>query len=196
MLTRKLVEAGHRVIATDASPAMIDLARAHEPGTAECRVLALPHDAVPEADAIVSVGHPLSYLDSEAELHTALGALATALRPGGTLAFDLCDLRWGAARAGRPPQVWSEADWLLVTRTSVPTPDLFRRDMTMFVRTDAHRWRREDEVHDNVLVDTATIPAVLASCGVRAAVHAAFGNETLPTGLVVIAGDRERASAP
>lgn len=31
-LTRHLVDAGHRVVATDASPAMLDLARAQVPG--------------------------------------------------------------------------------------------------------------------------------------------------------------------
>lgn len=196
LLTRYLVDAGHRVIATDASPAMLDLARTHAPGAEAFRVLALPDDAVPEADAIVSVGHPLSYLDSEADLHTALGALAAALRPGGTLAFDLCDLRWGAARADRPPQVWSEDDWLLVTRTSVPTPDLFRRDMTMFVRNDGtDTWRRTEERHDNVLVDTATIPPLLAALGVHVEVRPAFGDEELPEGLVAIVGTR-RAGEP
>jgi SAM-dependent methyltransferase len=196
LLTRYLVDAGHRVIATDASPAMVDLARSYAPGADAVQVLALPHDAVPPADAIVSVGHALSYLDSEADLHASLGALAAALRPGGTLAFDLCDLRWGEVRVGRPPQVWSENDWLLVTRTSVPTPDLFRRDMTMFVRNDGtDTWRRTEERHDNVLVDTTTIPPLLARHGVDAEVRPAFGDEELLDGLVAIVGTR-RAGGP
>src|SRR5690348_4933199 len=45
-LTRYLVEAGHRVIATDASPAMLDLARATVPG-AEYQLLRLPDGALP-----------------------------------------------------------------------------------------------------------------------------------------------------
>ena len=32
LLTRHLVDAGHRVVATDASPAMVDLAAEHVPG--------------------------------------------------------------------------------------------------------------------------------------------------------------------
>jgi len=191
LLTRHLVDAGHRVIATDASPAMIELAAAYATGTESLRVLALPDDPVPGADAIVSVGHPLSYLDSEADIHRSIGALAAALRPGGVLVFDICDLRWGAVRVDRPPQVWSEDDWLLVTRTSVPTPDLFRRDMTMFLRNEGtDTWRRTEEVHDNVLVDTATIPPLLDRHGVDAEVRAAFGDEELPDGLVAIVGNR------
>lgn len=37
LLTRYLVDAGHRVIATDASPAMLDLARAYATGAQEIR---------------------------------------------------------------------------------------------------------------------------------------------------------------
>jgi hypothetical protein len=83
-----------------------------------------------------------------------------------------------------------------VTRTSVPTPDLFRRDMTMFVRNDGtDTWRRTEERHDNVLVDTATIPPLLAALGVHVEVRPAFGDEELPEGLVAIVGTR-RAGEP
>jgi len=37
LLTRYLVDAGHRVIATDASPAMLDLARGYATGAQEIR---------------------------------------------------------------------------------------------------------------------------------------------------------------
>src|SRR6478609_10395740 len=48
LLTRYLVEAGHRVIATDASPAMVELARAYAPGAGNHRVLRLPDDPIPD----------------------------------------------------------------------------------------------------------------------------------------------------
>jgi SAM-dependent methyltransferase len=190
LLTKHLVDAGHRVLATDASPAMLELARRHVPDAGAIRLLRLPDDPVPEADAIVSVGHPLSYLDDEDQLDRALAALARALRPGGILAFDLCDLEWGEVRRGDPPRVWEAEDWLLVTRTSVPDPHRFRRDMTVFVRRRGDSWRRDDEVHDNVLVDTRRIPPILAAHGVNAEVRAAFGTETLPPGLVAIVGTK------
>jgi cyclopropane fatty-acyl-phospholipid synthase-like methyltransferase len=57
LLTRYLVEAGHRVIATDASPAMVDIARDYVPGTEAIYQLTLPDDPIPTADAIVSIGH-------------------------------------------------------------------------------------------------------------------------------------------
>ncbi len=60
LLTRELTAAGHRVIATDASPAMLDLARSHAPDAEDIRPLVLPGDVLPQADAVVSVGHVLS----------------------------------------------------------------------------------------------------------------------------------------
>src|SRR5260370_33445072 len=47
LLTRYLLEAGHRVVATDASPAMLDLARAGVPSAA-IRPVILPDDALPD----------------------------------------------------------------------------------------------------------------------------------------------------
>ncbi len=82
LLTKSLVEAGHRVLATDASPAMVDLARDFVP-TVPVEVLRLPEDPLPTADAIVSVGHALSYLDSEEDIDRSLAAIAGALEDSG-----------------------------------------------------------------------------------------------------------------
>jgi SAM-dependent methyltransferase len=179
-LTRHLVAAGHRVLATDASPAMLDLAREALPGTQFAR-LTLPDDPVPPVDAIVGTGHALNYLDTVDGVHRALIALAGALNPGGLLALDLCDVRWGEARRDAPDQVRGGDGWLLVSRFSVPTPARFVRDITTFVR-------RADEHHENVLDDTATLPILLQGHGLSAHVRPSFGTETLPDGLVVLHG--------
>ena len=172
LLTKSLVEAGHRVLATDASPAMVDLARDFVP-TVPVEVLRLPDDPLPTADAIVSVGHALSYLDSEEDIDRSLAAMAGALEVSGILAFDICDLEWGAARREQPPGVWFGDDWVLATRRSVIDDRIFRREMTMFVR-DGELWRRDDETHDNVLIDTSRLPELLARFGVDAEVRHAF----------------------
>lgn len=189
-LTRHLVDAGHRVVATDASPAMLELARQTASGAAEIRLLALPDDPLPECDAIVSTGHVLSYLTDEAAVDRALLATGQALRPGGVLAIDLCDLRWGEARGDTPNYSRVEDDWAIVTRFSLPRSDLFVREISAFLRNDDGTWRRDDERHENVLVDTNRIPALLVGVGVDADVRASFGREELPDGLVVVFGRR------
>jgi len=178
------------VIATDASPAMLDLARQHVPDAEEIRQLVLPDDPVPLADAIVSVGHVLSYLPDESAIDRALAAVADALQPGGLLAVDLCDLEWGEARANAPVLGRLGDDWALVTEFSRPSPERFVRQMAIFVRNPDGSWRRDDERHDNVLIDTSRVPALLAEHGVVATVAESFGTERLPDGLVAVIGQK------
>jgi SAM-dependent methyltransferase len=192
LLTRHLVAAGHRVVATDASPAMLELARETAAGAEEIRVLVLPDDPIPPADAVVSVGHVLSYLPDEAAIDKALRGAARALRPGGILAIDICDLDYGKrtdTSVGRATD-----DWAIVTQFSLPSPDRFVRDMAIFVRNPDRTWRRDDERHVNVLIDTAQIPEVLAAEGVAARIARSFGAPgELPAGLYAVIGTKEYA---
>jgi SAM-dependent methyltransferase len=148
-LTRHLLAAGLRVLATDASPDMLALARSALGPEADLRQLTLPGDPLPAADAVISVGHVLSYL------------------PGA-------------------PAI--EADWAIITEFSAPAPDRFVRDATTFVPDGAGGWRRGHERHENVLVDTSALPALLAEHGVRAEVGTAFGTADLPPGLRSVTG--------
>ena len=182
-LTRHLRAAGHRVTATDASPAMVELA-------GDAQLLVLPDDPLPPADAVVSVGHVLNYLADEAAVDRALVAIAGALRPDGVLAVDLLDRRYGEARRDAPPYARVEEDWALVTRYEAPARDRFVRHITTFVAAGDGSWRRDDERHENVLVDTAGVPAVLGEHGVRVSVEPSFGGERLAEGLVAVIGRR------
>jgi SAM-dependent methyltransferase len=190
LLTRHLVGAGHRVIATDASPAMLELARDVVRDVEEIRELVLPDAPIPPADAIVGVGHCLNYLPDAASIERGLVAIAEALRPGGLLAFDVCDLEWAEARRDAPSRGWIGENWAIVTEFSVPSPDRFIRQMATFIRNDDGSWRRDDERHDNAMFDTRRIPELLREHGIEAAVKASFGSETLPIGLKAIIGRR------
>lgn len=190
LLTRHLVDAGHHVIATDASPAMLALARQTAPDAHSVLRVVLPDDPIPDADAIVGVGHVLNYLPDEASVDRALVDIAGALHPGGVLAIDLCDLDWGEARREAPGAGRLGDGWAIVTEFSVPRPDRFVRQIATFLRNADGSWRRDDERHDNVLIDTARVPGLLAEHGVEATVDASFGSERLPAGLYAIKGSR------
>jgi SAM-dependent methyltransferase len=71
LLTRYLLDAGHRVVATDASPAVLELAAVYA-AEADLRRLVLPDDRLPDADAVVSIGHVLSYLSTPDAIERAL----------------------------------------------------------------------------------------------------------------------------
>jgi SAM-dependent methyltransferase len=195
LLTRHLLDAGHRVVATDASPAMLELAREVAGDAEEIRRLTLPDDPIPSADAVVSVGHALNYLPDAEAVDRALVAIAGALRPGGVLAIDLCDLEYGGARRGAPNLGKATDEWAIVTEFALPAPDRFVRRMAIFVRNEDGSWQRDDETHDNVLVDVARVPALLARHGIAARVGSAFGDERLPVGLRTVIGRRLRARA-
>jgi SAM-dependent methyltransferase len=190
LLTRRLLEAGHRVIATDASPAMLELAREVLGDEADIRRLTLPGDPIPDADAVVGVGHALNYLPDLDSIERSLGSIARALRPDGVLAIDLCDLTYIEARRDGSSRGWAEDDWALVTRFETPSPDRLIRQMATFVRQEDGTWRRDDERHENVLVDTARVPEILTAEGVDATIARSFGNEEFPDGLVAVIGRR------
>ena len=200
LLTKELVAAGHHVIATDASPGMLAVAQDFlaeaapgGPGP-ELRLLALPDDPLPQADAIVAIGHPLNYLPDTASIDRALVAIAEALRPGGVMAIDLCDLEWGRARQNSPNYSDINQEWAIITRFSTPRPDLFVREITTFLANPDGSWRRDDEHHENVLVDTSLVPALMREHGVEVEVRSAFGTETMPTGLRAVVGHRPPAN--
>jgi SAM-dependent methyltransferase len=190
LLTKALIAAGHRVIATDASPAMLEIAGEVVGDRAQVRRLTLPDERLPDADAIVAVGHPLNYLAHQGAVDRALIAIAAALRPEGILAFDVCDLQWGRARQHAPTYARVEPDWAIITEFSAPSPDRFIRDITTFLPDRDGSWRRDGERHENVLVDASLIPAFLADHGIVAQVSSAFGAKTLPEGLFAITGQR------
>ena len=156
LLTRHLLDSGLRVVATDASTAMLDLAAEYATG-ADLRHVVLPDEPLPQADAVVGVGHVLNYLPDAEALERGLAAAARALRPGGILALDLCDLEWGRRRRDQPPHVQVHDDWVITTRFSMPDEHTYLRDITTFLRRDDDSWTRDDEHHHNVLVDVAHV---------------------------------------
>ena len=191
LLTKELVAVGHRVIATDASPAMLDVAREMIGDLVqELRQLTLPHDRLPLADAIVAVGHPLNYLTDARAIDQALISIAAALRPGGMLVLDICDLEWGRARRDTPNFAEVCEDWAIITRFSMPAADRFVRDIITFLPNPDGTWRRDTEHHENVLVDAALIPALLREHGVEAELRPSFGSETNPPGLRAVIGHK------
>jgi SAM-dependent methyltransferase len=198
LLARALLAQGYAVAGVDASPAMIGLARAQAPA-GDFHAIGLPtrrrpgeSGALPAADAIVSTGHVLNYVGSCDDIALALAELAAALRPGGLLAIDLMTERYAEARDILHPHARVEDDWTIVTRFSRPAPRRFDREITVFRRLDG-LWRRSDEHHSNVTFEAGEALEVLRMNGVDARCEPAFGDETLPEGLVVIAGVKRAA---
>ena len=195
LLARELVAAGFDVEGVDASPAMIALARDYVP-EARFEVLSLPtgvaagtRGGLPLADAVVSTGHVLNYLDTRDAIAQALVEIAQALRPGGALALDLVTEAFAEQRDAGEVHARVEDDWAMVTRFSRPASERLDRDITAFVR-DGEGWRRIDEHHRNVTFDAEEALRILSASGIEAQRRESFGTEILPAGMVVLAGGR------
>ena len=72
---------------------------------------------------------------------------------------------------------------------SRPEPFRYDRMITVFRRIDG-AWRRSDEHHRNVTFDVDEALRILRDNGIDARSRAAFGEERLPDGLVVLCGIR------
>ena len=106
------------------------------------------------------------------------------------MAVDICDFEWGRERSDAADHAFVRADWALITRFSLPSPDRFVREMTTFVADTGGHWRRDDERHDNILVGTAEIPELLEAHGIDARVGTSFGTHQLQAGLHALVGRR------
>lgn len=195
-LTRHLVRAGHRVVATDASPAMVALARQAVPDAMAVRQAVLPDDPLPSAAAVVSVGHVLNYLPDLRSMERALRSIAAALLPGGVLAVDLLDLSYREARVGKPPVVKVANEWVMCALFDSPDSTTYVRNITSFLRTADGAWLRDDERHRNVLVDAARMIELLAGEDVDAEIKRGFGaGQRLENGLVAVVGRKRNRSS-
>ena len=83
-------------------------------------------------------------------------------------------------------------EWAIITERSTPSRDTFVRQMAVFLRNEDGSWRRDDERHENVLIDTSLVPGLLAEHRVRATVETSFGGGAqLPDGLHAIVGTKD-----
>ncbi len=64
------------------------------------------------------------------------------------------------------------------------------RRIAAFTRNEDGSWRRDDERHENVLLDTSTTPALLSEHGIQAKVGTGFGTVELMEGHHTIVGRR------
>jgi len=182
--TRHLVAAGYDVVAIDASPAMLRLARRRARGARFARGN-LPAVAIPACDAVVAVGEVLNYMHGRDAFPRVFRRVADALRPGGLFVFDV--RRPG--RGGQTIHGRTGRDWAVISATTERGGTLVRA-ITSFRRA-RHGYRRRDETHRLTLLAPAALARLLRRVGFVARVGSAYGGVSVPpTHAVVIARKR------
>lgn len=178
ILARRLLDAGYGVVASDVSPAMVELARAIAPEASVTVAAAVDAD-VPECVAVCAVGEVCNYaVDARAGLDaiaTIAARARSALLPGGLFVLDVAT----PGRNGGEPvrQVFHSADdWALgMVATEIADPPTLERRITIFAEREHGRFERVEEHHVLHLYDPDAVRAVLERAGFTVAVDARYG---------------------
>jgi SAM-dependent methyltransferase len=178
-LTAALVEAGFAVTGIDRSAELLAIAREAVP-RASFTHQSIYDAEIPDCEAILAVGEPLTYHAADADadflLEKFLQRAARVLPPGGMLIFDVIELG-EPSLAGR---FWTSGeDWaVLVDTTENQDSRTLVREIETFRRV-GQLYRRGREVHRVRLFDTGTLCNRLAACGFATETASAYGAQRL-----------------
>jgi len=184
-LLRRAVDAGYSGVGIDLSASAIEIARARVP-EARFNVGSFLSCRLPRSVAITAVGEVLSYTFDERNDDTARDTLFarafSALVPGGMLLFDLA-IRGARVRSARH-EIQAGADWVVSVETHVDEAagTLVRRIMSF--RWVGGRTRRDEETHQLLLTDPATVRRALRRIGLAVRTLVSYGDTALPPGVV------------
>lgn len=186
VLARALTSAGYDVHGFDASPSMIELARANAPA-AHFEVGRIGEASLPSCDAVIAMGEVLNYAAPEAVRNFAAQA-AAALRPGGILITDI-------AESDAYPQLdetrFGGDDWSVIVIKERDGERLTRRILTF--REIGGEVRRDEEVHMLTLWERDAIARMFRNAGFRVTRRRSYGTRRLPAGHAVWIGRAGRA---
>ncbi len=166
VLSRELTRAGFDVIGFDASPAMIELARANAPD-ARFEVARFAEADLPASDAVVSIGEVLNYAPFD-EVRTFISNMSARL-----LLFDVAE-----SAVDHESRIGGD-DW-----TVIAIQEGNARRILTFREIDGEV-RRSEEVHQLWLHDREAMLALLRENGFRVKVRRSYGSRRLPKGHAV-----------
>lgn len=179
-LTAALVAAGFEVTGIDASAELLALARTAVPAARFVQASMYEAD-LPQCEAIVAVGEPLTYhsepANADALVESFFRKAASTLPPGGVFVFDIIE-PGQPSLAGRR---WASADdWAVLSET---TEDLPSRTLARYIETFRAvngLYRRGREVHRVRLFDAEALSRQLETCGFAVETGSGYGGAALP----------------
>lgn len=176
--TAALLAAGARVTAVDPSAPLLAYARARAPSAGFVQASIWDWE-LPDADALVCFGEPLTYhplgTDGLAQLARLASQAARRLSARGLWLFDL--IVTGLPLSARS---WRSAEgWSILVDVSEPAEDRLVRELTTFVREADGRFRRSLERHEVQRFDEVRVRALLEAEGFVVAIEDHLGGSAL-----------------
>lgn len=173
----RLSAEGYQPIGIDASGPMIELARQTAP---EATLLqrSMAEGPLPSCDAVTSLGEPLNYLPSGAEIRRVFRTVSNALRPGGLFIFDVRH----PVTSPTPPREHAKvsANWACLARIiEDPKKQEIIRHITSFSKDAAGCYSRSDETHRLKVFAKAEIESWLRKVGFRVQSRRGYGDYQL-----------------
>jgi SAM-dependent methyltransferase len=191
ILAGALVRAGYQVVGIDMSDAMVALARARAPN-AEFHVGSFVSTDLPTSVAVTAIGEVVNYTFDPANGEPALTDLVRrayeALVPGGVFLFDVAGPDRAQSNLSESHRTHATGrDWAVFVETAIEPGGVLTRHITSF-RQVGDLYRRADEVHRLVLLETEAVLDLLRVAGFEAEILAKYRLVQLPRGVVAFLG--------
>lgn len=188
----ELIAAGYRVLGIDASPAMIEIARARVPA-AEFRVASLFDAEIPTCAVVTSLDECLSYRsdpDDDAKLPGLFERIHRALQPGGLFVFDVVQ-PGREAPPGGPHRRWRDGEeWAVLIEAGEDREHRTLSRRIISFRRVGELYRRSDEIHLLRLHEPPEIVFLLERAGFSVRLLKGYGARPFVAGQIGFAAQR------
>ncbi|MBV6622911.1 MAG: class I SAM-dependent methyltransferase [Rivularia sp. (in: Bacteria)] len=177
---QELVKSGYQAIGIDISEAFIDIARKKVP-QADFRVASIFNVAIPQCNAVTSIGECFNYLfDSEnnnQKLAELFSRIYKALIPGGVFIFDIATQTQENLETTTKGFTEGE-DWIVLVEKKENQQILTRRIITF--RQIGEHYKRDEEIHYQQLYKEKEIAQLLHRIGFQVEIADGYGEFNLP----------------
>jgi SAM-dependent methyltransferase len=162
-LSLRLLLEGFEPVGIDVSSAMIRLARQRAP-KAKFICGSVAQIALPPCAAAIAIGEVFNYLPSKSAIQRAFRSVFRSLKPGGVLVFDAKEQLPGPGKKTVAHARWG-AGWAIFAETTEdPRRQKLVRRIVSFSK-DGKLYRRDEEVHRQIILEAAKVAALLTAIG-------------------------------